>query len=175
VARPAVGSVTVTSGNTTATFRIETTTVAESQDVQITAKYLTVGINQILRVTIVPPAARFTLTSPSKGENNCLITDSGGGLDCRTDASASGGFPRFFRWTYAIGGSTNSDVTVDPMADVEIKSGCDFFKDKSTSTDGNGDRYMNMDVTLQVEDREGTLSTKTTKTVKVYPNGFCGF
>src|SRR5258706_11444092 len=75
VARPATGSVTVAAGSTTANFNIESTTVAESQDVQITARYLNVAINQILRVTIVRPVARFTDTSPSKSENKTLITN----------------------------------------------------------------------------------------------------
>ena len=171
----AVSSVTVAQGNTTASFNIDTTTVAESQDVQITARYQNVAINQILRVTIIPPRASFTVTSPSKGENNCVISDTDAGLDCRTDASASGGFVHFYRWTYSIGSTTNSDVKTDSMADVEIKDHCDFFKDKSTATDSNGDKYLNMDIGLVIEDREGTLSSKTTKTVRVYVNSFCGY
>jgi len=175
VARPASSSVTVGSGATTATFRIETTTVAESQDVQITARYLSVAINQILRVTITPPVARFTVTSPSKGESNCVITDGNASLDCRTDSSTSSGFARFYRWTYSIGSTVNTDVTTDKTADVEVKDKCDFFKERSLSSDSNGDKYMNMDIGLVIEDREGTSSAKTTRTVKVYPNGNCGY
>jgi hypothetical protein len=69
VARPAVSSVTVAAGSTTATFKIETTTVSQSEDVQITAKYQSVGINQIIRVTIPPPVARFTVTGDDRGED----------------------------------------------------------------------------------------------------------
>ncbi len=165
VARPATGSVTVAAGSTTANFNIESTTVAESQDVQITARYLNVAINQI----------RFTVTSPSKGENNCVITDNDGGLDCRTDSSTSSGFARFYRWTYSIGSTVDTDVTTDKTADVEIKDKCDFFKDRSLSSDSNGDKYLSMDIGLVIEDREGTSSSKSTKTVKVYPDGHCGY
>jgi hypothetical protein len=175
VARPAVSSVTVPSGSSSATFRIETTTVADSQDVQLTARYLSVAINQILRVTIPPPVARFTVSSPAKGENNCLISDGNATLDCRTDASTSGGFPRFYRWTYTVGSTVNTDVKTDKLADVEIKDKCDFFKDRSTSSDANGDRYLNMDIRLVIEDKEGSNSTPTTKTVRVYTNGMCGY
>jgi hypothetical protein len=174
VARPAVSSVTVPSGSTSATFRIETTTVADSSDVQLTARYLSVAINQILRVTIPPPVARFTVTGSAKGENNCVITNGDADLDCHTDASTSGGFPRFYRWTYSIGSTTNTDVKTDKMADIEIKDKCDFFKDRSPSTDNN-DKYLNMDVRLVIEDNEGTNSTPTTRTVRVFVNGFCGY
>jgi hypothetical protein len=175
VARPASSSVTVGSGSTTAIFRIETTTVAESQDVQVTARYLSVAINQILRVTIVPPVARFTVTGPGKGENSCVITDTDASLDCRTDASTSSGFPRFYRWTYSIGSTVNTDVTTDKTADVEVKDKCDFFKERSLSSDSNGDKYLNMDIGLVIEDREGTSSSRNTRTVKVYPAGYCGY
>jgi hypothetical protein len=175
VARPATSTVTVPAGATTANFNIDTTTVAESQDVQITARYQNVAINQILRVTIIPPTARFTVTSPAKGDNNCVISDSDAGLDCRTDASTSSGFPRFYRWFYTIASTVDTDVAVDSHADVEIKDKCDFFKDRSTSTDSNGDKYLNMDIGLVIEDREGTMSARTTRSVRVYTNGFCGY
>ena len=32
-----------------------------------------------------------------------------------------------------------------------------------------------MDTTLVIEDREGTLSSKNTKTVRIYVNGYCGY
>jgi hypothetical protein len=175
VARPTTGSITVPAGSTTANFNIESTTVAESQDIQITARYQNVAINQILRVTISPPVARFTVTSPSKGENNCVISDNDGGLDCRTDSSTSSGFARFYRWTYTIGSTVNTDVTTDKTADVVIKDKCDFFKGRSLSSDSNGDKYLGMDIGLVIEDREATSSPKTTKTVKVYPDGHCGY
>ena len=66
-ARPASSTVTVPSGSTSATFRIETTTVGESKDIQITARYQNVAINQILRVTIPPPVPRFTITGAARG------------------------------------------------------------------------------------------------------------
>jgi len=175
VARPAVSSITIPSGSTTGTFAIETTTVGESQDVQITARYMSVAINQIIRVTIVPPIARFVVSGGARGENNCNITDDQGGLDCRVDARTSGGFPRIYRWTYTIGGTNNSDSKTDPEADIEVSDHCDFFKGRSTNTDANGDRYLNMDVRLVVEDREGTVSNPTTKTIRVYPSGHCGY
>lgn len=175
VARPASSSVTVGSGSTTGSFRIETTTVAESQDVQITARYQSVAINQIIRVTISPPVARFTINSPAKGNDACVIQDDDARLDCSYDATASGGFPRFYNWTFTVGGSNNRSTTTDKTGDLSIQDKCDFFKGRSTATDSNGDRYLNMDIRLVIEDREGTSSQPSTRTVRVFTNGRCGY
>jgi hypothetical protein len=173
-ARPASSSVTVPAGSTTATFRIETTTVADSKDVQITARYQSVAINAILRVTIVPPAARFTVTGADRGEDKCTLVDNNGDNDCRVDASASSGVPKFYIYTYAIGSSTITDGKTDKLGDIDIPNACDFFKDRSTGED-NGDKYINVDVSLQIEDREGTRSSVTKKTVRFYTHGYCGY
>jgi hypothetical protein len=172
-ARPASSSVTVPSGSTTATFRIESTTVAVSTDVQITARYQNVAINQIVRVTIPPPVARFTITGSGRGEDKCTLV-AGGDNDCRVDASASGGVPKFYIYTYQISSSTAVDGKTDRVGDVDIPAGCDFYKDHSTNDD-NGDKYLNVDVSLQIEDREGTKSSVTRKTVRFYTAGNCGY
>jgi hypothetical protein len=173
VARPASNTVTVPSGSTTATFTIETTTVSLSQDVQITARYQNVAINQIIRVTIPPPVARFTITGSNRGEDKCQLSG-GGDNDCRVDASASSGAIRFYIYTYSIGSSTSVDGKTDKIGDADIQTGCDFFKDHSTNDD-NGDKYLNVDVSLQIEDREGARSSATKKTVRFYTAGNCGY
>jgi hypothetical protein len=173
-ARPASSTVTVPSGSTSATFRIETTTVGDSRDIQITARYQNVAINQILRVTIPPPVPRFTITGAALGDSKCTLTDASGDNDCRVDASASSGFPKFYIYTYSIGSSTVTDGKTDKVGDVDIQNACDFFKDRSTNDD-NGDKYLNADVTLQIQDREDTTSGKATKTVRFYVAGRCGY
>ena len=175
-ARPTVASVTVPAGSTTATFNIETTTVSSSEDVQITAQYLSVGINVILRVTIFPPVARFTVTGPNHGANTCTITDGNGGLDCTADATTSGGVPQYYLWSYTIASTTDVDTTAQPInSDLFLKDGCGFFSGRSTNNDGMGNTFLSMDIGLVIQDREGTLSPKTTHTVMVYTNGFCGY
>jgi hypothetical protein len=173
-ARPASSTVTVPAGSTSATFRIETTTVADSKDIQITARYQSVAINVILRVTITPPVARFTVTGTDRGEDKCTLVDNNGDNDCRVDASASSGVPKFYIFTYAIGSSSIVDGKTDKVSDIDIPNACDFFKDRSTGDD-NGDKYINVDVSLQIEDREGTKSSVTKKTVRFYPHGYCGY
>jgi hypothetical protein len=174
VARPTSATVTVAAGATRATFNIETTTVAVSQDVQITARYLNVAINVILRVTIPPPVARFTITGTARGDDKCKLTNSSADNDCSLDAHTSSGVPRFYRWSYAIGSTENTDVRTDAFGSVDFSSGCDFFKDRSASDD-SGDKYLNVDVGLVIEDREGSSSSKTTRSVRFYTNGFCGY
>jgi hypothetical protein len=54
-------------------------------------------------------------------------------------------------------------------------SGCDLYQ-QGTGGDGpNGERYLNMTVTLQVRDGSGALSDVKSQPVKVYPNRQCGF
>jgi hypothetical protein len=173
-ARPASSSVTVPAGATTATFRIETTTVGESRDIQITARYLNVAINQILRVTITPPVARFKVTGTGKGDDKCTLTNASGDTDCRLDATTSSGAVRFYIWTYSIGGSNFTDGKTDPVGDLEVSSGCDFFKERSTSDD-NGEKYISMEVSLVLEDRESTRSSRQSRNVRVYVAGYCGY
>ena len=87
----------------------------------------------------------------------------------------SGGFPRFYNWTFTVGGSNNRSTTTDKTGDLSIQDKCDFFKGRSTATDSNGDRYLNMDIRLVIEDREGTSSQPSTRTVRVFTNGRCGY
>src|SRR5205814_772975 len=132
-----------------------------------------VAINQIVRVTIPPPVARFTIIGTARADDKCTLTNNNGDNDCRVDASASGGVPKFYVYTYSLGSSTVTDGKTDKVGDVDIP-GCDFFKDHSTNDD-NGDKYLNVDVSLQIEDREGAKSSINKKTVRFYVNGYCGY
>jgi hypothetical protein len=54
-------------------------------------------------------------------------------------------------------------------------TGCPFYQ-QGTGGDGpNGDRFLNMTVTLQLRDTSGTLSGISQQAVRVYPNKQCGF
>ena len=69
IAAPTVGSITIPEGSTTGTFNIDVHTISSSQDVQITARYGNIAaLNAILRVTIFPPVARFTVTGAQRRE-----------------------------------------------------------------------------------------------------------
>ena len=124
-----------------------------------------------------PPVARFTITG-NKGENACTIS-SGGELDtpsvpCRSDATASSGNLLLWRYTYTLGSSTDTFVATDKIVGVEPPSGCSFLSGRSTSSDDNG-TYIQMQVDLVVEDRDGVRSSAASKSIKVYTNGTCGY
>ena len=118
--------------------------------------------------------ARFTVTGTAKGADKCSLTNANGDTDCRLDASTSAGAIRFYIWTYSIGGSNVTDGKTDRVGDLEIPNACDFFKERSTSDD-NGEKYIGMEVSLVLEDRESTRSSPTRKNVRVYVNGYCGY
>jgi hypothetical protein len=119
--------------------------------------------------------ARFKITGTAKGDDKCTISNSSGDTDCRLDASTSSGAIRFYIWTYSFGGSSSvTDGKTDSVGDLEVSTGCDFFKERSTSDD-NGEKYLNMTVGLVLEDREGTRSSQASRTIRVYPAGNCGY
>src|SRR5438105_2603262 len=124
--------------------------------------------------TTPSPSPRFTVTGAARGADKCVILDDQATLDCAYDASASGGFPRFYNWTFTIGGANNRNTTTDKTGDFDISDKCDFFKGRSTNDD-NGDKYLNMDIRLVIEDKEGTSSSPTVHNVRVYVNGSCGY
>ena len=138
--------------------------------------YQNIGINQILRVTVAPPVARFTVTG-NRGENACTINS--GELDtassiCRADATASSGNIVYWRYTYSFGSATDVYIATDKMAAVDPPSGCSFLAGRSTSSDDVG-TYIQMGVELVVEDRDGARSSPASKTIKVYTNGSCSY
>ena len=167
----------VPSGSTTATFTIETTTVALSQDVQITARYQNVAINQILRVTIPPPIARFTFNGTHRGEDKCTLIDNNGDSDCTVDASASSGVMGSYTYLIEIGSHPKVNFAYGvPVAHLLIPNGCDIFRNQSAwLNDDNGAKYLNAVVSLQLLDREGTYSEITTRIVRFYVAGYCGY
>jgi hypothetical protein len=107
---------------------------------------------------------------PDRGEDKCTLIDNNGDNDCRVDASASSGVPRFYIYTYAIGSSTITDGKTDKLGDIDIPNACDFFKDRSTGDD-NGDKYINVDVSRRLKIGKARESSVTKKTVRFYTHG----
>ncbi len=97
-------SVTVPAGSTTATFTVDTSTVPTHAQVTIQASYL--GVTKTFVLTVRAPAlgaARFTVISASRGNNACEIVNASGAVDCRLDASATGGFVARYIWVLTVG------------------------------------------------------------------------
>ena len=75
-----------------------------------------------------------------------------------------------------MGSRTRQQTSNAPNAIISPQgTGCDLYQ-QGTGGDGpNGDRYLRMEVTLQVRDGAGVVSDLVRQQVKVYPNRQCGF
>jgi hypothetical protein len=164
-------NVSIAAGETTATFRIETSTVRDPTTVVVEAKYL--GVAARAELTVMPPGidAVFTVRSPSRGSDACAIIDSLGTVDCVLDASASSGFVSTYRWTLT---SAGNEVTIEqPEGTPSFVPGitCSFLGGGAVQSDGT----TQMVVALRVRDRQGNVVGPSQRTIKVFPNGFCGY
>ena len=113
--------------------------------------------------------------SPAKGQGACVVQPEAADFDCILDGSSSTGFIDSWIWTYTMGTTTLGHAAQNSGSHPQISTKCQFL---STATGGdgpNGDRYLNMVVTLQVQDRGGARSGIVQQSVKVYPNHECGF
>ena len=163
-------NVTVAAGATSNTFRIETTTVAASATVSIEATYA--GVTRTAPLTVLAPTieARFTVTSNSRGTDACDIINSDGEIDCVLNASGSSGFVATYHWTLRVGGSDVSFTTPDNQATVTPSTRCSLMGN-GTSQDGR----IQLEVSLQVEDRAGNRSGTARQSVSVHHNNRCGY
>jgi hypothetical protein len=97
-------------------------------------------------------------------------------LDCVFDGSASRGNISAYLWTYTMGSMTlrhtapANNAVSSPQGDD-----CSFYQ-QGTGGDGpNGERFLNMTVTLQLQDSSGARSAIVQQLIRVYPNKQCGF
>ena len=168
-------SVTVAAGSRSATFLVDTATVETSTTVRITASYA--GASMAAIVTVMPPpvVASFNVRSQSRGLGACVVESGAQDFDCFLDGSSSTGFVTSWIWTYRMGTATLGHTSQASNSHPQISTKCAFL-DTATGGDGpNGERYLNMTVTLQVQDRNGNTSALMQHDVKVYPNRECGF
>ena len=163
---------TVPEGATTATFRIDTATVPTRTTVTITATYAGLARTATLVVTLPLPRASFTVTSPAYGSDACALVSGGLEFDCRLDGTRSDGV--LVRWIWVIQVRERMVVQRPEGVLAEIDTDCRLSGGADASTDSEGRKYVNMTVTLEVTDRDGSQST-TSRTVRLYPNENCGF
>jgi hypothetical protein len=163
------GSVTVPAGSTTATFVVDTSTTPTTREVTIQGTYL--GVTRAFVLTVRSPAliARFTVTSGTRGLNSCEIINAGGNIDCRFDATASGGIISRYTWLLLVGTHESSFPYDQPV----YTPGTDCSQLTGASVDSNGS--IGMLVQLRIEDRNGNTSTSGTTALNIYHKGFCGY
>ena len=169
-------SVTVSPGSHSATFIVETATVVVRTSVAISASYG--GTSMTATLTVTPPAlvASFVVRSRTRGAGACAVDSQSQELDCVFDASASQGFVGTFLWTHTMGPTTQPQTAAAPNAVVSPQgASCALYQQGTGGDDSNGDRYLRMEVTLQVRDGAGVVSDVVRQPVRVYPNRQCGF
>ena len=168
-------SVTVAGGSRTAAFSIDTSTVQGPTAVVITASYNGASMSATLTITQGTVNAGFVVRSTSRGTGACVVEPDAVDFDCVLDGSQSSGPVSAWIWTYTMGTNTLGHTSNAANSHPQIATKCAFL---STATGGdgpNGERYLNMTVTLQVRDFSGNPSNTVQQAVKVYPNRQCGF
>jgi hypothetical protein len=163
-------NVTVAAGSTTATFRIGTSTVNSNRVVTIQATYA--GVTKSAPLTVLAPSLvpNFTVTSSSRGADACDIVNSSGAIDCVFNASTSRGFVARYLWTMKVGSTETSFSAPDDQSTVTPTTTCGLLGNGSASGGS-----VNMEVSLQLEDRSGNKSNTERRTVAVHHNGRCGY
>jgi hypothetical protein len=166
-------SVTVAAGATTTTFSVDTATVPTRSTITITAAYAGLERTAALTVTLPTPRASFTVTSPDRGADACVLIDGGLQLDCRLDGRGSDGV--LVRWSWVLRAVERIvQSRPDPIFAEIDTGGCKFVNNASTNGDGEN-RWTNLTITLEVQDRDGSQSPALTRTVRLYVNGNCGW
>lgn len=164
-------NISVAAGQTSNTFTIDTATVRDSTAVTITARYE--GVTMTAGLTIVPPALspQFSVSSTSRGGDSCAITGAGGTVDCQFDASRSTGFVATYRWTLTIAGKERVINQPEGSAVFTPLTDCTFLSGGTLNSEGT----ESLRIALRLEDRQGNVTSAVERTVRLYPNGLCGY
>ncbi len=160
-------NVTVAAGSTTATVNIDVTTVETNTTVTITAVYSGVTKTSQFVVTPTPLEARFTVTSTSKGANACAIDEPDGHLDCEFDGGGSFGSISQWLWRLIIDGDNFDQNKNEPK--TTLSPTCNFLQ---RGTKGSDDSVP-VTVELRVQGKNGSNSTTTSRTIKLYRGEYC--
>ena len=160
-------NVTVASGSTSNTFNIDVTSVSSSTTVTVTGTYSGVSKTGTFTVTPTPLEARYTVISASKGANACVVVDDDGKLDCEFDASGSFGNIEQFLWRLILDNDNYDENRSTPKA--TLSPPCSFLK-KGTKGD---DESVPMTVELRLRGKDGSSTSASTKSVKLFRGGFC--
>jgi hypothetical protein len=164
-------SVTVAAGAATATFLVDTSSVNTRTTVTLTAIYADLARTTTLAVTLTRPRASFTVTSPTRGQDACVLIQQGTQLDCRLDGRASEG--QIVNWHWILEARERIVADKPDAGFNEIDTDCRFVNGASTSSDSVG-TYINTMALLEVTDRDGDQNTSS-RAIKLYTNSNCGF
>jgi hypothetical protein len=168
-------TVMVVGGQSSASFTINTSTVASNSSSTISATYN--GSTRTAGLTVLAPglAAVFSVSSPTKGGDACVLGPRTDEADCVLDATESPGFIHQYVWTYWTGSAPIGHQTEQTRSAMQIDTDCGFFENGRGGDDSSGNRYVQMTIQLIVQDRAGTRSAPVQRSIRLYPNRMCGF
>jgi hypothetical protein len=168
-------TVMVVGGQSSAAFTINTSTVASNSSSTISATYN--GTTRTAALTVLAPGlqAVFSVSSPTKGNDACVLGPRTDEADCVLNATGSSGFIHQYVWTYWTGSAPIGHQTEQTHSAMQIDTDCRFFENGRGGDDSSGNRYVQMTVQLIVQDRAGTRSAPVQRSVRLYPNRMCGF
>lgn len=166
-------AVTVAAGLTSASFTVTTATVFVSRIATIRARYANVELPATLRVTPPVPRAAFTVRSPTRGANACEVADNGAHLDCTFDGRASEGRLTRWSWRYTVASTTLTEARAEGELVTPDLPGCWVLNSPSFGVDASGHPYLELRVTLRVEDGDASADESPTQIVRLYPNHQC--
>ena len=169
-------SVTVPAGMTSANFIVSTSTVSTPVSSTITASYA--GATRSTSLSVQPPAlvASYSVTSPVKGMDGCVLGPETDEVDCALDARASTGFIEQWIWRYwTVEGSPIGHTTNSAQSRPAINGRCAFFENSRGGDDAQGNRYIQLTIELVVQDKLGNRSAPVRRALRLYPNRLCGF
>lgn len=168
-------TVTVPAGMATVNFLASASTTPTQSSATITATFN--GSSRSATVTVTPPTleAVYSVTSPSRGSDACVLGPEVDIADCQLDASGSRGFIDRYTWTYwAVDGRPTGFSSTEPRSSLRNELRCALFDGARDQTDGQGNRYFPLTIELVIQDRLGVRSAPGRRTVRLYPNRFCG-
>jgi hypothetical protein len=168
-------TVVIAGGQSSSAFTVNTSTVPSNASSTITATYN--GTTRTAALTVMAPGleAIFSVSSPAKGSDACVLGPGTDEADCVLDASGSGGFINQYFWTYWTGAAPIGHATEQAQSALQLDTDCAFFENGRGGDDSSGNRYVHMTIELYVQDRVGNRSAPVRRAVRLYPNRKCGF
>jgi hypothetical protein len=166
-------SVTVSAGQTSASFTLLTREVGGDISGTITATYGGGTATATLAVTRPKNArAAFGVTGPVQSET-CTLSDNGNTLNCTFNGSESTAPGRItaWDWTYGVSSTrsqtTNTEVLTNPAFDCSMIPPAPFPA---------GTTFLTMVVRLKVHDELGNVSEEVSHDdIRLLPQGSCGY
>jgi len=168
-------TVMVVGGQSSAAFTINTSTVPSNASSTISASYN--GATRTAGLAVLAPGleAVFSVSSPTKGGDACVLGPRTDEADCVLDGTSSHGFIHQYFWTYWTGSAPIGHQTEQTRSAMQVDTDCAFFENGRGGDDSSGNRYVQMTIQLIVQDRVGTRSAPVQRSIRLYPNRMCGF